>query len=213
MIQKYFWHFMGFIILTFGVVGIIFARLGASPVDAFNYFMYVITPLSLGTVAVLTGFFIAILSFIFNPKKDILISVLFLVMLGVLIDLWKFGFELLPEELLLSYLMRIPLSVISLISIAFGTAITLTTGITVSPYDRLMMVIHHKIHSMQFSKMIIEGSFFILAIILGFITKLLFTQVNIMTIIMVLLNGPLVQYFVKLIVDRKKKGVAEYATQ
>jgi uncharacterized membrane protein YczE len=45
----------GFFLISFGIVGIIMSKLGAAPIDAFNYFMYVLTPLSLGTWAVISG--------------------------------------------------------------------------------------------------------------------------------------------------------------
>lgn len=193
--------------VALGVVGIIFARLGASPVDAFNYFMYVITPLSLGTIAILTGLMVALIGFIFNRNKDILLSISFLFIVGMFIDIWKYLFELLPESLFTNLWIQISLSLISLFIIAFGTALTITTGLSVSPYERLMMVIDKKIHSIRYSKMIVEGTFFLLAITLGIMTKLIWTQVNIMTLMMVLFNGPLVQYFQQKILIKKGKEV------
>lgn len=199
--------------VSLGVVGIIFARLGASPIDAFNYFMYVITPLSLGTMAILTGLVVALIGFIFDRKKDILLSISFLFLVGIFIDFWKYLFELIPQSLFENIWIQIPLSFISLVVIAIGTAMTITTGLSVSPYERLMNVIDRKIHSIRYSKMIIEGTFFLIAIILGIITKLIWTQVNIMTLMMVLLNGPLVQYFQQKILNQKRKEVLIHATE
>jgi uncharacterized membrane protein YczE len=123
------------------------------------------------------------------------------------IDIWKYLFELLPEALFTNLWIQISLSLISLFIIAFGTALTITTGLSVSPYERLMMVIDKKIHSIRYSKMIVEGTFFLLAITLGIMTKLIWTQVNIMTLMMVLFNGPLVQYFQQKILIKKGKEV------
>jgi uncharacterized membrane protein YczE len=198
-------HISGFMLVSLGIVGIIYAGLGASPIDAFNYFMYVITPLSLGTMAILTGLIVAMVGFIFDRKKDIILSISFLFLVGIFIDLWKLIFDLIPETVLSSIYVQIPLSIISLIVIAIGTAITITTGLSVSPYERLMHVIDRKIHSIRYSKMIIEGTFFIIAITLGIFTKLLWTQVNIMTLMMVLFNGPLVQYFQQRIINQNRK--------
>lgn len=197
--------------VSLGIVGIIYASLGASPIDAFNYFMFVITPLSLGTMAILTGLFVAIIGFIFDRRKDIILSISFLFLVGIMIDIWKFMFDLLPERLFDYLWIQIPLSIISLIVIAIGTAMTITTGLSVSPYERLMNVIDRKIHSIKYSKMIIEGTFFLIAIILGFITKLIWTQVNIMTLMMVLFNGPLVQFFQQKIL-KNRKDVYNHAT-
>jgi uncharacterized membrane protein YczE len=206
-------HISGFIMVSLGVVGIIYAGLGASPIDAFNYFMFVITPLSLGTMAVLTGLVVALIGFIFDRKKDILLSISFLFLVGVFIDFWKYLFDLLPSSLFDNLMIQIPLSLSSLIVIAIGTAMTITTGLSVSPYERLMNVIDRKIHSIRYSKMIIEGTFFLIAILLGILTKLIWTQVNIMTVMMVLFNGPLVQYFQQKILNQKRKEVIRHATK
>lgn len=197
--------------MSLGIVGIIFAGLGASPVDAFNYFVYLITPLSLGSISIITGLTIALISFFMIPTKDIWISVLFLFLIGFLIDLWVMLFQLIPVGLFNQLPIQIIMSVFSIFAISFGTAVTITTGLSASPYERLMLGIDQRIHSLQLSKMIVEGSFFILAVGLGLITQKLFTQVHVMTVVIVLLNGPLVQYFAKQITNYKKKGVTSYA--
>ena len=68
-------HILGFVTISLGIVGVIFSRLGATPVDAFNYYIYTLTPLSLGTIVIITGLVVALLAFIFSPTKDIIISI------------------------------------------------------------------------------------------------------------------------------------------
>ncbi|MFH0767103.1 MAG: hypothetical protein V1920_03310, partial [Bacillota bacterium] len=174
MLKRYLIHITGFIIISFGLICVIFSKLGATPVDAFNYFVYTLTPLSLGTIVIITGLFVALLAFVLHPTKDMIISILFLFMVGLLIDGWKFLFEMLPSSFFDNLMIRISLASIGLVLIAFGVAITITTGLASSPYEKLMMELNKKIHSIQYSKMIIEGTFFTLAVIMGIYTDQLF---------------------------------------
>jgi uncharacterized membrane protein YczE len=207
-------HIFGFFLVAFGVVGVIYAGRGAAPVDAFNYFVWTLTPLSLGTIAVITGLSVALIAFIFDQNKSMILSILFLFSIGIFIDGWKLVYELLPLGTFDSDFVSYPFALFCIVIIAMGTSITITTGLPSSPFERLMLVLDRKVHSIQYSKMIIEGMFFLLAIILGLITNLLFEQVNVVTILLTLLNGPLVGLFSSIIMKEKnKKGVNIYATE
>jgi uncharacterized membrane protein YczE len=212
LLKKYVVHTLGFLLVAFGVVGVIYAGLGAAPVDAFNYFVYTLSPLSLGTVAILTGVAVAAIAFYFNRDKNMIFSVLIIFLLGVFIDGWKLIYDLLPIDLFDSYFISIPFALMSIVLISFGTSLTITTGLPCSPYERLMLVIDSRIHSIKYAKMIIEGTFLVLAIIIGILTKQLFDQVNIVTIMLTLMNGPLVGIFTNIInLKKEKKGVIVYA--
>ncbi|HBG32947.1 MAG TPA: hypothetical protein DDW82_04420 [Acholeplasmataceae bacterium] len=214
LFKKYIVHIFGFFLVAFGVVGVIYAGRGAAPVDAFNYFVWTLTPLSLGTIAVITGLSVALIAFIFDQNKSMILSILFLFSIGIFIDGWKLVYELLPLGTFDSDFVSYPFALFCIVIIAMGTSITITTGLPSSPFERLMLVLDRKVHSIQYSKMIIEGMFFLLAIILGLITNLLFEQVNVVTILLTLLNGPLVGLFSSIIMKEKnKKGVNIYATE
>ena len=214
LFKKYMVHIFGFFLVAFGVVGVIYAGRGAAPVDAFNYFVWTLTPLSLGTIAVITGLTVALIAFMFDQNKSMILSILFLFSIGIFIDGWKLVYELLPLGTFDSDFVSYPFALFCIVIIAMGTSITITTGLPSSPFERLMLVLDRKVHSIQYSKMIIEGMFFLLAIILGLITNLLFEQVNVVTILLTLLNGPLVGLFSSIIMKEKnKKGVNIYATE
>jgi uncharacterized protein len=214
LFKKYMVHIFGFFLVAFGVVGVIYAGRGAAPVDAFNYFVWTLTPLSLGTIAVITGLSVALIAFMFDQNKSMILSILFLFSIGIFIDGWKLVYELLPLGTFDSDFVSYPFALFCIVIIAVGTSITITTGLPSSPFERLMLVLDRKVHSIQYSKMIIEGMFFLLAIILGLITNLLFEQVNVVTILLTLLNGPLVGLFSGIIMKEKnKKGVNIYATE
>jgi uncharacterized membrane protein YczE len=205
LIKKYVYHLLGFITIALGIVGVIVSKLGAAPIDAFNYFLYLITPLSLGTVAIITGLVISLISYLIERKKDMLISVIFLFVVGIFIDLWKYLFEFIPNEMSVSFYFRIPLALISIFIISFGVAMTITTGLPSSPFERLLMIINKKIKNLKLSKILIETTFFVFAVILGLITKKLFEQVHIYTIVLVICLGPLIEYFVNILNNRKEK--------
>lgn len=214
LFKKYMVHIFGFFLVAFGVVGVIYAGRGAAPVDAFNYFVWTLTPLSLGTIAVITGLTVALIAFMFDQNKSMILSILFLFSIGIFIDGWKLVYELLPLGTFESDFVSYPFALFCIVIIAMGTSITITTGLPSSPFERLMLVLDRKVHSIQYSKMIIEGMFFLLAIILGLITNLLFEQVNVVTILLTLLNGPLVGLFSSIIMKEKnKKGVNIYAIE
>jgi uncharacterized protein len=190
------YHILGFFLIAFGVVGIIFAKLGASPIDAFNYFIYILTPsyITLGTITILTGLSVSLVVYIIERKRSILMSIMFLFLIGVFIDLWKIIYEILPLTFYESYFIRVPLAIISLAIVGLGAGFTLVSGYPPSPFECLMMIIHKKINNMQKSKFIIEMFFFINAIILGLMSGLLFEQVNFFTLILVVSIGPIIQY-------------------
>ncbi len=207
-------HMSGFIIISIGIVGIIMSRLGAAPIDAFNYFVYLLTPLSLGTIAILTGLFAALLAFMIEKKKDIWISIVFLFLIGAMIDLWKYLFEMLPTELLDSFYFRIPLAVLSLIVVSYGVSLTIISGLPSSPFERLLLALTKYTKNLTLTKIAIEGTFLIFAIILGVISGHLFEQVHIYTVVLTFTIGPLVSYFIRLSTHKKtKKGEMIYATQ
>ncbi|MDY0295571.1 MAG: hypothetical protein RBQ71_07175 [Acholeplasmataceae bacterium] len=211
MLKKILIQLSGFFIVAFGIVGIVFSRLGASPIDAFNYFMYTITPLSLGTLTVLSGFLVAMICFVIERKWSILFSILFLMTVGIFVDFWKFIFDGLPQVWFENYLIRIPLAAFSLLMITIGVALTITTGLIMAPYEQLMLIIDRKVHNLGLSKMMIEGTFLIFAVVLGIYTKQLWDQVFVMTLVIALVNGPLSHFFVKKIIKRRE--VITYETK
>lgn len=213
MLKKYIIHTFGFLIISLGIVGVIFAGLGATPIDAFNYFIYKIVPLSLGTIVIITGLSVSALAFFFNREKEMIISVGFIFLVGIFIDIWKLLFELLPAATFDNYFLKIPVAISSLILITFGVAITITTNLPASPYEKLMLVLDMKVNSLMWSKVIIEGTFFAFAVILGLYTGRLFEQVHIFTFALVILSGPMMSFFANQINKIKNKGDKVYETK
>jgi uncharacterized membrane protein YczE len=215
--KKIILHTLGFIIIALGISNILTSKLGASPIDAFNYFLHkiVITfipSLTLGTIIIFTGLAVTLLAFIFNKNKNMIISAIFLFVVGIFVDMWMFILGYIPDQIVTLMVIRILLAVSGMLLCSFGVAITILTGLPASPYERMMLVIHEKINNLAIAKIIVEGSFFLIAITLGLLTHRLFEQVNIFTIVMTFSIGPLVLLFSNMIKKKYFKGEKENET-
>lgn len=215
--KKIILHTLGFIVIALGISTIITSKLGASPIDAFNYFLHkiivdFIPSLTLGTIIIFTGLAVTLLAFIFNKNKNMLISAIFLFVVGIFVDMWMFLLGYIPDEILNLMVFRLILAISGMLFCSFGVAVTILTGLPASPYERLMLVIHERINNLAISKIIVEGSFFLIAIALGLLTQSLFEQVNVFTIVMTFSIGPLVLLFSNIIKKRFLKGEVENGT-
>ncbi len=207
-------HITGFAIIAFGIVGIIVSKVGATPIDAFNYFVYVLTPdvITLGTVTVATGLVVSLVVYLIDRNPSILASIAFLFVVGIFVDVWKVAYDGLPATWFVSLWVRIPWALACLVIVSFGAALTLSSGLPPSPFECLMLIIDRKVKNLQRSKMMIEGTFFMLAILLGLISQRLFEQVNVYTLVLVLTIGRMIAYFVRRIEHVQEKRLKPYET-
>jgi uncharacterized protein len=192
-------HALGFIVIALGVVMIISPKLGAAPLDALCYFIYRVTPFSLGTVAIFVGTIATILAYFLGSKRHIVISYIGLLVLGLFVDLWKYLFEIMPNGYMDILILRILLAVVGIIVVSFGVAMTITSGLSPLPYERILLILNKKIHHLGLSKIIIESTFLVFAVIIGLWTGLILEQINIFTIVLVISIGPTINFFEKLI--------------
>jgi uncharacterized protein len=223
MTKKIIIHAFGFIVIALGIALIISSRLGASPIDAFNYFLFalvypiipyikigsVVFVMTIGKVIIFTGLVVTLLTYFLNKKPDMLISAIFLFVVGLFVDIWLVFIGYFPDLYLDLMVFRILMATLGMLFCAFGVAITILTGLPASPYERLMLVIYKKINKLSLSKIIVEGSFFVIAVILGLITQRLFEQVHIFTVVMTFMMGILVGMFTN-ILKKNLKGEVKY---
>ncbi len=215
--MKYFKHILGFILIGFGIVGIIQAKLGASPIDAFNFFLYTLLKqngiiVTLGTVIFVIGTLATILTYILTKDKSLIISFVFLLLLSLVVDGWNVLYGLLPEVLLNHIVYRIVSAILVFFIMCYGVALTMTSGLPTLPYERLLLHIDKNIHNISISKIFIDGTFFVLAIVLGLILEQLFEQVFIMTFVIAFFTGICVKQFINIINNKSKKGVVVHET-
>jgi uncharacterized protein len=210
MTTKVITHLSGFMIVALGIVGIITVRLGAAPLDAYNYFVYVLMPegITLGMVNIMTGLIVTGIVWMIERKKSLLISLLFLLSIGVFIDMWKILVDLVDPAVFEPLPVRLVVAASSLLLIGIGASLTLVSGLPPSPFEVLMLIINRRVKSMMTSKIMIEGTFFILALILGIVSGRLSEQVNLFTLVLVFAIGPMIQMFVTLFSPKENRSVA-----
>lgn len=216
MLKKVLIHLSGFIIVALGISVILHTNVGATPIDAFNYFIVDIVSIpwfTQGIMTFVTGFTVALISYFAEKGKDVWISIIFLFVVGFFIDLWNMLVDLIPTSLYSPLWIRILLAFVTIFVIAFGVSLTLISGLVTSPFERLLKTMHHKGIPLGLAKIMIEGTFLILAIILGLLTGKLLLQVNAFTIILTLSMGPLIAVFMQKITHKKEKGVMIHATE
>ncbi len=211
-------HTFGFVLIALGIANIVKAKLGASPIDAFNYYLHqifvkIIPILTLGSVIIFTGIMVTLLTYAISKDKKLIISAVFLVVVGVFVDLWLFLLGFVPDVIITHLVTKIFMASIGLLLCAFGVSITILTGLPTSPYESLMLVIYQKIKNLSISKMIVEGSFFVFAVILGLYTKNLFDQVYIFTVVMTFTMGLFVSFFTNILKNKMNKGEISYGVK
>ena len=212
---RVFYHTIGFIIIALGISSILNSNLGASPIDAFNYFLQKIVVeylpwATIGRVIIFTGLMVTLLTFLLNLEKNMIISAVFLFVVGIFVDTWNLAFDLIPSDISSVLVIRILMASLGMLLCAFGVSMTILTGLPASPYERLMLVIYKKIKVLSLSKIIVEGSFFVIAVILGLLTKSLFEQVHVFTVVMTFMMGILVGIFTNILKKINKKGELNY---
>jgi len=207
-------HALGFITIALGIAALITSRLGASPADAFHYFLSEISPIKIGTYAIITSFVLAFVSYMLERKKDIMIGFLFSIILGVFINIWLDSFfTLFSLTFLNNLLVRIILAVSAIVLIALGTSMTLITKLPTSPYDRMMVIISRRTKSISLAKLIVESSFMVFALTMGFIAASInpsiriWDQIFVFTFLLMILVGPVIHIFVYLFNQLQRKEV------
>lgn len=216
MLKKVFIHLSGFIIVALGISIILHTNVGATPIDAFNYFIVYLVNVpwfTQGIMTFVTGFSVALISYFAEKGKDVWISIIFLFVVGFFIDFWNIFVDMIPTTIYNPLWIRIMLAAITIFVIAFGVSLTLISGLVTSPFERLLKTMHHKGIPLGLAKIMIEGTFLIFAIILGLISGQLLKQVNAFTIILTLSMGPLIAVFMQKITHKKEKGVMIHATE
>ncbi len=216
--MKYLKHISGFILIAFGIVGVIRTQLGASPIDAFNYYLFVILrdaglSVTLGTVIFIIGTLATILTYILTKDKRLIFSFIFLTLLSLVVDGWNALFGLLPEVVFELLIYRMITAGVAFFMMCFGVAITMSTGLPMLPYERLLLHIDKKRDNISVSKIFIDGTFFVLAIALGLYLQRLTEQVFVMTFIIAFFTGVFVNIFLKFIKKDAQKGVVIHETK
>jgi uncharacterized membrane protein YczE len=217
--MKLFEHIIGFIILSLGIVLVIAAELGAGSMDAFNYYTNALLAnhlswITLGRVAILNGVFVIFLSFILSGDKKVFISFIWIFITGTFIDFWTLIVGYIPDAFYATLVMKLIFAISGVSIIGFGVALTLDSGYPPSPFEYLLIILDKKIKNIAITKIFIDVTYLVLAIVLGYFYGDIFEQIGLFTIILTLFTGVLVKHFSNQIDKYKlKKGVVKHVTK
>lgn len=193
---------------------IIVTSVGASPYDALNEYLRMLLkvhPNQLGYVSTTMGVILTLIVYYFNRDKKVFISIFFLVLIGLFINgsltlIYKTDIK--QAHIVVKYV----LALISLFVLGFGTALTLTTGLTPSTLEEVALLVNQKVKNFSIAKVLLDFVFLVIAVILGLILGDVFAQINFFTIVMMAFTGPVIDLnyrFVSLLKKNKKEKTNE----
>lgn len=202
-------QFIGTAVFTLGVASLVVAGLGAGPLDAAAYFASVKFGLTQGMWTFILNGFLALLLLLFQRKPAIIFNIVMLIFIGVLIDGWIYLLEKiytisLPTTLYMTSGMApaLILAIIGFVTIGFGVSVLIHNELVLSPLDEFTVFLSGFTKKYFVAKITIDGSFLILAIILGLIgDKPLSAQINFFSFIIVFGLG----VYINLLLDLYKK--------
>ncbi|VEU80822.1 YczE/YyaS/YitT family protein [Haploplasma axanthum] len=210
IIRKVVFEIIGIILLALGVTGIIVTELGASSLDAFNVFFGKLVKIETGTATLITNAVIAVILFALTRNFKLVFSIVVGILIGLCINFWQPLLNNIfnigdANSIMNHYWFSIPFGLVSIVIVAIGAAILIIEKLPMSSYDELTLYLSKKIGSYHKTKVLLDTFFLILAIILGLITKLLTTQINFFTIIVVIGVGPTINFILRIYEKRKEK--------
>ena len=193
---------------------IIATSVGASPYDALNEYLRMLLkvhPNQLGYVTTTMGAILTLIVYYFKRDKKVFISIFFLVLIGLFINgsltlIYKTDIK--QAHIVVKYV----LALISLFVLGFGTALTLTTGLTPSTLEEVALLVNQKVKNFSIAKVLLDFVFLVIAVILGLILGDVFAQINFFTIVMMAFTGPVIDLnyrFVSLLKKNKKEKTNE----
>jgi len=191
--------------LALGVQLAIISNLGAGSFDAMYANLHhllqsrLFPGLSLGTTMALTMVVLYIIAMILKPRFYYLFGFGLSVFTGAMIDL--FGL-IIPEVQILPF--RVLYYLLALVCIAFGVALIIKSKFPLTPMDNLMMIVVEKTKKpVALIKTLLDLLYAAIAILFGYLGGIGFGAVNLGSIIMAFLMGPLINIFLKVLKTEK----------
>lgn len=218
--KRGFFQVFGLVLLALGISGGLVGGLGSGAVDAFAFGFYKLTGiLDQGTWTFIVNGTLVIILILLTRKWRILLSVIVLLILTVAINLgislyeWIFNFTFFDNVTGISNNLLIDgqlfnaiwVSILSLIVMAVGVALLIVHKGILSPYDEWSIFLKEKFNSYTIGKIVLDGTFLILGLVLGFINGRPFEQIGFFSIVLVMFLGPTTSLFLK-IFNKNDKG-------
>lgn len=191
---------IGFLFLSFGIVLMVRSELGSAPLISLNYYLQKLLPfITFGTMTILTTLIATLIVVYLKRNYVAFIGFGFAITGGILIDLWNLLLDDLSLNIQLYSWLPYLMLFVGLNSLSIGITVTMMTKIPPSPFEDLLSIIYLKTKKMAWSKVILEATLLILALIFGIIYGKPFEQLSLFTVAVVVLNGPIVEIYHRLL--------------
>ncbi|MCF7925959.1 MAG: hypothetical protein K9L74_00075 [Candidatus Izimaplasma sp.] len=187
-------YLLGSVFIALGVVLMLKSHLGVPTWDTLHYSIHVLFNITLGTAVFLVAFITTIIVVIMRKKKVYLFMMIPVVIVSVLVDVLNL---VIFENLVVNtWQNQVLLFVSGILLLPLGGATLIITKYPAGVFDELMLVIMdiQNTSNLIKTRVIIELSAVIVALILGIIAGINFGMINIGTLI----SGISVGYLVKL---------------
>ncbi len=192
------YYFLGFFILGMGVTTLLRSTLGAGAWDNVTYNLSVLLNLTLGTTSLVIAVILMIIVIGGTKKWRLLLMIIPIIFVAVAIDLWDIVIlrDYKPE-----IFMQIVFYIIGAISIPLGLALIITSKFPAFVFDELMIMLLKifKTDKVALIRVGIEVFGILLAIAIGFAAGIGFGAVNYGSILMAIILGPILSFFLKLL--------------
>jgi uncharacterized membrane protein YczE len=186
----------GISILAIGVSFMRYAVFGVDPITCLNIGIAKLLGMSFGTWQLIMCFILLIGVFIFDRSNIGFGTVYIMVAAGYTSDFFLWLITKIQFLEIFSVGIRIAVFSLGLILYYFGAAVYIETNMGLSPYDAVGIIISEKIKRQNWFRWIRIGTD-ALCVIGGIITK---SDVGMGTLVSVLLGGPLIALFRKLLI-------------
>ncbi len=194
-----FYYLFGFFILGLGVNSMIVSSFGAGPWDTVTYNLSELVNLSLGTTSVAIAVILMTIVLGYTRKWELLFMALPIILVGISLDFWDiivFG-----DYLPLTILSRTIFYLLGVITIPLGLAFIISSKYPAFVFDELMIMLMDILKTDKVApiRIGIEILGITLGIIFGFLAGIGFGAVGIGSVVMALVLGPILSFFLKML--------------
>lgn len=198
MTKRFIVNIIGTVFIALGIALMISTRLGAFPFDSVSKFVNIISGerIELGVANFVNNSILMLIAYFLAKERKVFFGIILTLLISLLLAL--FDFTLIPALIVIDDLwIRIIISLLGVFSIAIGSSLTIITRMFVTPVDQMMVILNKKFNSLFLSKIVLEGCFLAIAVVLGLISGNLFEQINLFTIVAILILSPLIDIVYK----------------
>lgn len=204
MSKRILFQIFGLILISLGITLIIKSKLGAFPMDTLSVYVNKISGsrIKIGYASIFLSIIIFFINYYLRRKIIYIIGVFFVVINGLLINLWL---DLLIFDLN-NIIIRLLISFLGILLISIGVNFNVLTKLPAMPIDQLLIILSEKNNKVAVNKIFIEGTVLLFVILTAFFVKKPFEELNFFTLVCILIIGPLIELTSKVTKSIYEKG-------